>query len=79
MHFSSKLEGRRPLSLKVGGATAPAAPPVPEPMPWGPKKHYVCEKHQFWKLKERRVVYHVFQHAEFDGARKSLCQASFDS
>ena len=28
-----KLEGRHPLGLKVGGASAPAAPAVPGPMP----------------------------------------------
>ena len=27
-----KLEGRRPLGLKVGGASAPGAPAVPGPM-----------------------------------------------
>ena len=45
--------------------------------PWGPKKSLcLCKKHQFWKLKARRVVSHVFfQHAEVYGARKSQFQA----
>ena len=43
--------------------------------PWGPKKSCLWKKHKYWKLKAHRVVSHVFEHAEFDGARKNRFQA----
>ena len=44
--------------------------------PWGPKKSLcLCKKLQFWKFKARRVVSDIFEHADFDGARKSRFQA----